>query len=344
MRIALTCATLVATLALAGPPPAVAAAHYKLAPQKQAAKFGMFQPVALTDFGLAAGALLATDGTLTAYFSEGKYYSDDDFCGTLGAPGGTYVNGISRDPALTYIVGTCNGQHFSYMYNQATNTTTAVQYPGSVSTFTNGVNANGVAVGEWIGQGTHGFKLVNGIFTSIDVPGAEYSVALGVNAQNTIFGNQSTATLQYYGFLLNSNGAFTTINYPSSTYNGLAGLNSQNLAVGLYGDAANSLHAFAWNNGTYLSPQLPGATNSRATDVNESGDVAGWYLDASGNEYGFVWRPATNQVIIVKGPKGAQQLNVTGINNTHAQITGSYYTPKTGQVGFIGTCAGTSCF
>ena len=52
MRIALTCATLVASLNFAVPLQAASAAHYQLAPQNRAAKYGAYSPVALTDFGL----------------------------------------------------------------------------------------------------------------------------------------------------------------------------------------------------------------------------------------------------------------------------------------------------
>jgi probable HAF family extracellular repeat protein len=344
MRIALTCATLVTTLALAAPLPALAAAHYHLAPQTRAAKYGLYFPVALTDYGLAAGTLALPNGTIPAYFSAGKSFSDDDFCGAIGAPGATAITGISRDAALTYTVGTCNGQHFSYLYNQATNTTTAVQYPGSVSTFTYGVNANGLAVAEWIGSSTHGFALVGTNFRSIDVPGGYGTVALGVTAQNGIFGNYDVAPSGYYGFVMSPRGAITTINYPNSTYTGLAGLNTANLAVGFYTDTANHLHAFAWQNGTYLQPKLHGSTGSRATGVNENGDVVGWYVDTSNIYHGFVWQPATNKIIKVNGPLGSTGINITAVNNTNAQITGSYTNSAGREVAFIGTSAGTSCF
>ena len=87
MRIALSCVTLVASLNFAAPLPAIAAAHYHLAPQKRAAKYGAYTPIALTDYGLAAGVLTnnAAD-TSYAYFSNGKFFSEADFCRSIGAP------------------------------------------------------------------------------------------------------------------------------------------------------------------------------------------------------------------------------------------------------------------
>jgi hypothetical protein len=346
MRITLTCATLVAALNLAAPLPALAQAHYHLAPQKGAEKYGAYYPVAITDYGLAAGTLVNNAaGTNYAYYSEGKFVSEIDFCSTIGAANSTVLNGISRDAALSYTVGVCNGTHFGYVYNNAANTSTTVQYPGAISTFPYGVNANGVIVGEWDGPVAHGFSLVGGTYTSIEAPGAYYTVALGVTDQGAIFGNYYVTSSANYGFVLAATGAFTTINYPGSAYTGLTGLNSQNMAVGLYEDASGPQHAFAWQNGTYMEAPLRGATSSRATAVNDNGDVAGWYVDASNTQFGFVWQPATNQVIKVNAPKNSRGITVTGINNTHAQITGSYVDPSTREtIGFIGTCTGADCF
>jgi len=343
MRIALTCATLVASLSIVTPLPALAKAHYHLAAQNRPAKFGPYNPLALTDFGLAAGSLYDTAAaTESAYYSAGKFFSQSDFCGAIGDPGETELTGISRDATLTYTVGLCADQYYGYIYNQAANTTTAVQYPGSLVTRPYGVNTSGMVVGEWEAAGTHGFSLVGGTYTSIDAPGGDYTVALGVTDQDAIFGNYYVAPSAEYGFVLSVSGLFATINYPGSTYTLLAGLNSQNLAVGFYGDTT-SQYAFAWQNGTFMLAPLPGATSSRATSVNDNGDVAGWYLDASNTQYGFVWNTTTNKVIKVKGPKNSKYTTVNAINNTHAQITGTYVT-TVGPIGFIGTCTGTDCF
>jgi uncharacterized membrane protein len=325
MRIALACATLVASLHVAAPVPARAAAHYSLAAQKRAAKYGGYSPVVLTDSGLAAGVLSNNAAqTNYAYYSDGKFFSEADFCGQIGAPGETGLSGISLDAALTYTVGVCYATHFGYVYNQAANTTTKVQYPGAISTFPYGVNANGITVGEIDGPPTQGFSLLNGTFTPIKVPGAYFTIAQGINAANVIFGNYYMTLPAYYGFVLAVNGQFTTISYPGATFTQLAAMNSQNMTVGLYENASGPLYAFASQNGSYYALPLPTARSSRATAVNDDGDVAGWYIDSSGNQYGFVWRPTTNQVIKVKGPKGSKFVTVTGINNTHAQITGSY--------------------
>jgi len=343
MRIALTCATLIASLSLAAPVPALAAAHYHLAAQNRPAKLGPYNPVALTDFGLAAGTLYdSAANTYSAYYSAGRSFSDSDFCSAIGDPGGTELNGISRDAALTYTVGVCVNLEYGYVYNQTTNTTTEVKYPGAGLTRPYGVNASGTVVGEWDAGSTHGFSLAGGTYTSIDAPGADYTVALGVTDQDAIFGNYQVAPSAEYGFVLAASGLFTTINYPGSTTTLLAGMNSQNLAVGFYANSTSQF-AFAWQNGTFMVPPLKHATSSRATSVNDSGDVAGFYVDTSHTEYGFVWQTTTNKVIKIKAPKNTRDLAVNAINNTQAQITGAYFTTA-GSIGFIGTCTGTDCF
>jgi hypothetical protein len=343
MRIALTCATLVASLSFAAPLPALAAAHYRLAAQNRPAKLGQYTPVALTDFGLAAGTLYDTAAkTDSAYYSAGRSFSDSDYCSALGDPGGTELNGISRDAALTYTVGVCAAQEYGYVYDQTANTTTEVKYPGAGLTRPYGVNASGMVVGEWDAGSTHGFSLAGGTYTSVDAPGADYTVALGVTDQDAIFGNYDVAPSAEYGFVLAATGLFTSINYPGSTTTLLAGMNSQNLAVGFYTNSTSE-YAFAWQNGTFMVPPLKHATSSHATSVNDSGDVAGWYVDTSNTIYGFVWQTTTNKVIKIKAPTNTHDLVVNAINNTHAQITGTYFT-TVGEIGFIGTCTGTDCF
>ena len=78
--------------------------------------------------------------------------------------------------------------------------------------------------------------------------------------------------------------------------------------------------------------------------VNESGDVAGWYLAPNNITHGFVWNLATNALITINAPSGAIDLQVAALNNTHAQVTGTYINSKGKTVAFIGTCKGKSCF
>jgi hypothetical protein len=344
MRGALTCAALAATLSLGVAHPALSQAVYKLALQHRAEKYGQYMPVALTDSGLAAGTIYYSGGGSSAYFSDGKFFSDDAFCAGLGATGGTTLTGISRDPAVTYTVGNCSSAlpYFGYIYNQTANTTTAVQYPGAQETQVNGVSLNGKIVGQWnVNQGWHGFYATGGTYVSFDVPSASSTYPQGISSQNTIFGDYADdASGIMHGFLLNTAGSYTTITYPGATSTIITGLNGQNLASGIY-VTGNADHAFVWQNGTFSEPPLPQHVYADANAVNESGDVAGDFTTNSASE-GFVWQPASNTLITFKGAKTSTGLNVTAVNNTHAQVAGEYYN-KGGSFGFIATCTGAGC-
>ena len=353
MRLTLTCAAIAACLQVAVAHPAFAGTKYDLVRLNRAAKLGGFSPSVLTDSGLAAGTLDLTAGGYVGYVTNGKTSSTTDYCANLGAPAqNTFLNSISPDAAQTYTAGSCSFQPYSFLYNRTTNTTTSVQVPysGAIWTSAFAVNSNGVVAGEWANSTTHGFTLAGGTYTSIDIPSASFTNLYGVNAQNTTFGWYGTnpAGTTANGFLVTSGGSTTVIAYPNAVFTEIFSLNAQNMAVGGWGDASNNRHAYAWQNGTFLVPPIHDAVQSLAVSVNNEGDVSGWYETAAsiavGTNFGFVWNTATNTVIRIKPPRNANNFIPYAVNNTHAQIVGSYYQIGVGTYGFIGTCAGTSCF
>jgi hypothetical protein len=347
MRIAMTCAALAAALNLAPAGAAHAGAKYKIAAQTRAVKYGSYYPVALTDFGLAAGTLYGYTGDDSAYFSDGKYFGDDGFCQILGESGGTELSGISRDSALTYTAGQCTTQNAGYVYNGTTNVTTAVQYPGANLTIVSGVSNSGRVGGYYYdASGTvHGFYFDSGIYTSFDPAGSTYTEVRGIAPNGTLSGLYTDATGLSHGFMVNAAGTYTTIDYPGAKYTVVTQVSSQNLAVGTIDFPNGAEQSFAWRSGSFLLPPLPSNTYSQATAVSEAGIVVGTYGIAPPNvNGGFVWNPATSKLIVVKAPAGATYLDVRTVNSTHAQIAGSYYNAANKEVGYIATCKGTKCF
>jgi hypothetical protein len=345
MRHELASAALAASLAMLAPHAAQATAKYALAPQKIPAAQGTYEPVALTDYGLAVGTLLPPSGVSYAFYSEGKTWSADSFCAPISS-NSTQVTGISRDSALTYTVGNCMNTARGFIYDQGSNVNTVVHYPGSTVTTMAGITLGGLAVGTWgaAGSPVHGFYLVGSIYVSFDVPGAATTLPQGINSQNTIFGNYTTAGGASHGFLLSQGGTYTTLNYPGAASTFITGLDGANQASGYYVDNSGLYHAFAWNNGTFQLPPLPAHGAAFAIDVNESGDVAGTYSDPGDADHGFVWNLATNKVIKINAKAGTSGLRVTAINNRDAQVTGTYFNSSGSVIGFIATCGGTSCF
>jgi hypothetical protein len=73
----------------------------------------------------------------------------------------------------------------------------------------------------------------NGAFTTIDVPGATFTAAFGINPNGTIVGSYADSSGHGHGFVDN-NGAFTTIDVPGATLTAAFGINPNGTIVGSY--------------------------------------------------------------------------------------------------------------
>src|SRR5262249_8648735 len=98
----------------------------------------------------------------------------------------------------------------------------------------------------------HGFLLSQGVYTTLDVPGASLTVAEGINNAGVIVGAYFDAKGNEHGFVL-SQGVYTTIDVPKSTAT---------------------------------------ATATQINSINAQGQIVGFYLDVNGTEHGFLGTPA----------------------------------------------------
>ena len=143
------------------------------------------------------------------------------------------------------------------------------------------------------------------IFTSIDVPGAIATNALGVNAGGGIVGFYRDASNRQHGFVLDRRG-FRTLDYPGATVTEARGISPNGEVVGAYrmpGEPLENVHGYRLTrSGEYVpiadpghisaiahheALDFPGAAATRAFGVNARGDVVGSYVDASGWTHGF---------------------------------------------------------
>jgi hypothetical protein len=97
---------------------------------------------------------------------------------------------------------------------------TQIDFPGAVSTNTQGINAQGEIVGTYTDTGgrMHGFVLSGGQFRSIDFPGSRSTIARGIGPAGDIVGSfqrpDEPGTVPVHGFLLTRRGEFFQIDYP----------------------------------------------------------------------------------------------------------------------------------
>ncbi len=160
-----------------------------------------------------------------------------------------------------------------------------IDFPSAaVTTRATGINSEGQIVGRYTDSSGrfHGFLLSQGVYTSIDVPGALFTIPHGINNEGQIVGRYGDAS-GTHGFLL-SGGSFTTINFPGALATRPQQINSRGDIVGTQIDAAGRWHAFLLSGGTFTSFDFPGATMTEALGINAEGVISCVYLLVNYNE------------------------------------------------------------
>jgi uncharacterized membrane protein len=166
-----------------------------------------------------------------------------------------------------------------------------------ISRAANGINNSGVIVGSYTINGvTHGYKLANGHFATINCPGAVSTTANGINSKGDIVGTCFPSAINTnHGFLLHA-GVFRILNFPGAheTF-----ANSVNNAVKVVGQADND--GFTWQSGTFHRFRAPSnATGTTALNgISNLGVMVGQVFSfdnwraflLSGSDLDFFQRP-----------------------------------------------------
>jgi hypothetical protein len=202
-----------------------------------------------------------------------------------GWAGAEYIddNGIYR--AATYNVNT-----------QAWNTLPVI--PGTGYNATGGVNARGVAAGNWttdptIATGNQGwtFDPKAGSYSFFDPPGVDKVNYFGTDVQDinnagVVVGGFTDTNGVNHGFI-KSGDHYQTIDVPGANYTFLQGINNQGDVCGIY-HVGEVRHGFVlMRNGKLITIDVPGAVNSYLAGISENGNVAGYYETADGAFHGF---------------------------------------------------------
>jgi hypothetical protein len=130
---------------------------------------------------------------------------------------------------------------------------------------------------------SHGFLLVNGVLTTIDVPGAAGTAVQAVNDSGDIVGIYF-ANGTSHGFVY-SRGVFSTIDFPAAGLTNVFGINNRGEIVGEYVvDRQN--HGFLYSRGVFSTIDVPGVVSTAAEGINDKGQIVGAYH--SGRESGEI--------------------------------------------------------
>ena len=139
-------------------------------------------------------------------------------------------------------------------------------------------------------------KTVNVTFTTIDVPGAGYTIIWGVNNLGDMVGSYGQDTAQdAHGFLYSS--TFTYFDYPGQSVTVPRGINDSNLIVGYAGSGVLS---FLYDGTTFTSFHDGNDSATYSNGLNNGGDVVGaaGSLDAT---WGFEMRNGQYRTLQVPG-------------------------------------------
>ncbi|MCA1652596.1 MAG: hypothetical protein LC753_20805, partial [Acidobacteria bacterium] len=98
----------------------------------------------------------------------------------------------------------------------------SVHHPDAIATTLSGINARRDIVGNYVDKDrkSHGFVLRAGVFTTIDVPGAQGTDARGISPEGDIVGGYrlpGEPPGNIHGYLLRRNGVLEYIDYPGQT-------------------------------------------------------------------------------------------------------------------------------
>ena len=195
----------------------------------------------------------------------------------------------------------------------------AINFPGSVGTEARGINNFGEIVGFYrlgrsdcdfgfTGCTIHGFKLVSGHFTTINVAGSDHVKVLGVNDGGDVVGAYSTSDGHIHGFLLHHTGFFQKIDQPGSSFNFANGVNNS-LTV-----AGNGITGFLWRNGVFttldITNHAAGGESETINGISNPGIIVGDLFRA---DFFNGWQKAAGDLDVFQRI-GGSDTHVNGVN------------------------------
>jgi uncharacterized membrane protein len=167
-----------------------------------------------------------------------------------------------------------------------------------------------------VGLRGHGFTASNGVFTTIDVPGAtSFTIVFGINTAGDTVGGYVDAQGATHGFLRRGD-AITTIDVPGAQGTFAFRANDAGQIVGAYGNEANVPvtqlpHGFLLDlaTGVFTTIAVPGAVETRPFGINNAGQIVGEYVDAARRSHGFMLDPQNgNTVTTIDAPGGTSTI------------------------------------
>ena len=253
------------------------------------------------------------------------------FCPTTNAASYTYTEVNVPGASFTGFTGINNegqivGQYtdrtgeYGLLYSGGSFTQIDGPHPADyINTSITGINNGGQIVGYTANSsdpasGVTGFLDNNGVFTTINFPGARSTEPAGINDAGQIIGTYSTFGSYFtHGFIRSADGVYTTFDVPGTLGTSLNGINNRGQVVGYYATNTGFI-AFLYSNASFTS--LPNSFGGIASLNN-----VGQFLSVEG-VFDEINYQASFTSINVPGYNVTQ---ASGINDA-GQIVGDAYT------------------
>ena len=225
--------------------------------------------------GQIVGRYTDSTGIIRGFLRSGTSYTSITF-----PPDALWTRAISINNGGTivgdYSLSDSRGDKNVHAYVLQNNKFSSFDFPGAAGTVAEGIDTNGEIVGFYTlndgsntGTGSnnrHGFLLSNGVFTSIDYPGAGSTEAWRINDQHVILGRyKGTTDAKWHLYLLSADIFTPVADFPGFAeiapdgYAHVGGLNLRGDIVSSYclascnNPATAVLHGYLLSGGAYTT-------------------------------------------------------------------------------------------
>jgi len=174
---------------------------------------------------------------------------------------------------------------------------------------------------------------------TIDVPGATFTTARGVNNRDEVVGYYVDQQSHYRGFSW-KNGSFSAVDYPGAIGTIASNINDRGDIAGFFFDSTGLPHGFTYINRRWTRIDYPGSTDTLVEGINSSGDIVGMYDSTQPVTHGFILR--NGRFTRIDTPF-ALQSEISGINDLGGYVGDTWNDPFNGPAfGLIGGKSGQS--
>ena len=123
-------------------------------------------------------------------------------------------------------------------------------------------------------------------FQNVDVPGAPFTLAGGINNLGQIAGFFRDSSGVVHGYVQDGDD-IREITFPGARKTFPSAINNAGTVAGSYSDG-KTFHGFILEHGVFTSIDFPGAIVTTVVDLNDRGDVVGVYEDPAFGFHGFI--------------------------------------------------------